>query len=103
MEDDAARPLLPLTIGDGSVGHAVGLTRNLLEIVAERAYAPGRPLVLGMRLPGPAGGQEVTLRAKSLGSRRRSDGRFAVRLRLVDLRREQRALLERALGSGEAL
>jgi hypothetical protein len=86
-----------LELDDGAVAEALSLTKNLLEVVGERAYAPGRPAVVRMVLAGT----QAELRAKSLGSKRRPDGRFATRLRLVDLRREQRALLQQALQAPE--
>jgi hypothetical protein len=43
-------------------------------------------------------GDPVRLRAKTIGSKRRADGRFVVRLRVIDLRREDRARLEALAG-----
>ena len=80
----------------GEEGFAVALDGLLLDVVSSGAHAPGRPVEVVLELPdGP-----LPLRAKSRGSRRREDGRFDVRLRLVELRREERARLEPALVAG---
>jgi hypothetical protein len=80
--------------GDGSEGHAVAFERTIMHAVGDNAYAPGRPLELTLRLEGEA----VEVRGKAIGSKKRDDGRFDLRIRLIDLRRDDRARLEAALG-----
>lgn len=83
----------PLTLARGVEGRAHSIDGEVLSCVVSRAYAPGAPVDLGVRLE--AG--ELALRGKSLGSKRRDDGRFDVRLRLLSLRREEREALAAAL------
>lgn len=78
---------------DGREAELLGLDGEIVELVSPRAFAPGAPL--GLRARDPEGPLE--LRAKSLGSKRREDGRFDVRVRLVNLRRADRERLCRAL------
>jgi len=69
-------------------GEAVGFEGETLHLVLDRPVAPGTPVAVRVG--------DLDLRGKSLGSKRRPDGRFDVRLRLVSLRREDRAKLEAA-------
>jgi hypothetical protein len=71
-------------------GSAVGLQGEVLTLVWPTAKAPGEPLALR----GVLGGCETELRVKTVGSKRRADGRYDVRVRLVNLRRAQRLALE---------
>jgi hypothetical protein len=80
--------------GDGSEGRALALEKTVLRAVGDNAYAPGRPLELVLQLDGEA----VEVRGKAIGSKKRDDGRFDLRIRLVDLRRDDRGRLEAALG-----
>lgn len=64
------------------------------RLVSAEPFAPGQPLALTVSLPTP-----VALQLKSLGSARRSDGRYDVRARAATLRREERAALMRFLGN----
>ena len=79
---------------DGTWGHALSLEgEERILLTANRAFAPGTPMELTMKLDsGP-----LLLQAKSLGSKRRHDGLFDVRARLVTLRRADRDLLRAAL------
>lgn len=79
----------PVRVRSGGEGEALSFAGEVLEIVIERAYAPGAPIELAIERPdGP-----LALRGKTIGSKKREDGRFVVRLRLVSLRREDRARL----------
>ncbi|MCZ7687520.1 MAG: hypothetical protein M5U28_55795 [Sandaracinaceae bacterium] len=62
----------------------------MLHLVLPRAFAPGAPLALTLELEDGA----LELTGKTIGSKRREDGRFDVRARLISLRREDRARLE---------
>lgn len=81
-----------LTTGEEAELHR--LEGERVALVSPRAFAPGAPL----ELQALVGGEDVPLRGKSLGSKRREDGRFDVRARLVSLRRVDRERLAQALG-----
>lgn len=75
---------------DGSRGYASGYSKGLLTVVCGRAYPPGRPLSLRLQMAdGP-----VSLSARCIGSRRTSEERFDVRMRLTNLTRAARVALE---------
>jgi hypothetical protein len=80
------------SLADGALAEVTGYAGEVLTFACERAHPPGEPLQLTVRLPDA----ELALAGKTVGSKRRDDGRFDVRLRLTSLRREQRSLLERA-------
>ncbi|MCB9592167.1 MAG: hypothetical protein H6719_05490 [Sandaracinaceae bacterium] len=84
---------LPVTFPDGR-GEALSFTGENLACALSRAFAPGAPLELSVALEGD---EALSLRGKTIGSKRRADGRFDVRLRLLSLRREEREALRRAL------
>lgn len=67
-------------------GELVGYAKNVIELVVPMPFAPGQPARFAV--------EGLALEGRSLGSRKREDGRFQVRLRLVSLRREQRLALE---------
>jgi hypothetical protein len=90
-------PRCPVTFADESTATAVSYEGEVLSVVCDRAHPPGRPLDLTLdTAEGP-----VPLRAKSAGSKRRTDGLFDVRLRLHSLRREDRERLDRAFATRE--
>lgn len=76
-------------VAGGGQGEAISFAGEVMHLVLERAFAPGAPLSL--ELAHPSGSMSLT--GKTIGSKRREDGRFDVRLRLVSLRREDRAKL----------
>ena len=82
-----------LRLEDGASGEAIRLDGEVLEVVLPRALAPGAPA----RMELDAGGEPIPIEGKTIGSKRRDDGRFDVRLRLVNLRRDHRAQLRSAL------
>jgi hypothetical protein len=82
-----------LRLSDGEFAEGVDLEGEKFALVSPRAFAPGAPVEMTAEL---AEG-ELQLVGKSLGSKRRSDGRFDVRVRLINLRREQRQQLHEAL------
>lgn len=75
---------MKLTVGEAS-GEAVRFEDGVLHAVIDRAFAPGAPLNISIG--------EMALDGKTIGSKRRDDGRFDVRIRLRNVRREDRALL----------
>lgn len=80
----------PTTLGDGGTALAIELAAGVLQLKVDRAYPPGKPLELTLEAPdGP-----LQLQGKSAGSKRGDDGRFSVRVKLLSLRREQKARLE---------
>jgi hypothetical protein len=80
----------------GGTGHAVAFDGHAIECLVDVPQATGRPVEIVLRFPDGA----LSLRTKSRGSRRCDDGRFQVWLRPVALRREERARLLAAFGSG---
>ena len=69
----------------GVDGSWVGFAKDVLEVLSPAPYAPGAPIALEV--------DGTPLQGKSLGSKRQADGRFLVRMRLINLRREHRAML----------
>jgi len=91
--EQAPTPALPaVEVTDGARGHAAAYAAERLELVLDRAYPPGRPLGFALTLAAGA----LRLEAKALGSKRREDARYDVRVKLTSLRREDRAALEQA-------
>ena len=82
-----------LSLEDGARGEAVRVDGEVIEIVAPRAFAPGAPV----RMRVDADGEAIPVEGKTIGSKRRDDGRFDVRLRLINLRRPHRVALESTL------
>ena len=77
-----------LTLPTGE-GEALRLEGERLEIISPTAFAPGQPLSF------TAGA--LHLEARSQGSKKRDDGRFDVRLRLINFSRVKRERLEELL------
>jgi hypothetical protein len=75
--------------GDGreAAAETVSLAGEILHVIADAAFAPGTPLSLAIEE------LERTAQGKTIGSKRRDDGRYDVRLRLVSSRREDRGKL----------
>ena len=72
--------------GDGSALHMAG---EVITLRLARAFAPGAPLRGVVALDG----LEIAIEGRTVGSRKTSDGTFEVRVRLVNLRREDRERL----------
>jgi hypothetical protein len=85
-----------LRFGAGGQGHAELLTGDRLHVVSEVPFAPGSPV----SCTAPLADGELDLEGRSQGSKRRDDGRFDVRLRLINLRRADRERLALALTPG---
>ena len=77
--------MIAVRIAEGE-GELVGYAKNVIELVSPTSFAPGQPARFEVA--------ELALEGRSLGSRKRDDGRFTVRFRLISLRREDRARLE---------
>jgi hypothetical protein len=94
---------------EGGEGEALSFSGEVLHVVLSRAYAPGAPITLELAHPtGP-----LSLRGKTIGSKRRAvvgeapvgeaaAPSFDVRLRVVSLRREERARLEGGVPRSDA-
>jgi hypothetical protein len=95
---DQQRPSLAVAVRDHGDARAVAFAGEVLELICDRAHPPGRPLALTVVLPDAA----LALNGKTIGSKRRPDGHFDVRLRMSSVRREQRAALEQALAPAKA-
>ena len=81
-----------MTLAGTVAGEAVEVERfdgKHLRLVSARAFAPGEPMVVKVALDATP----LTLDLKSLGSVRRSDGRFDVRARPATLTRGARERL----------
>lgn len=76
-------------VDQGGEGEAISLAGEVLHVVIDRPYAPGAPIA--MRLARADG--EMKIEGRTIGSKRRDDARFDVRVRLVSFTREQRARL----------
>lgn len=87
----------PARLAGGELAEAVGFDGSVVAIVSPRAFAPGAPVTLSVTLEGG----DVPVEGRSLGSKRRDDGRFDVRLRTVSLRRELRERLVVALAPAQ--
>ena len=79
----------PTLLQDGTAARAVGLAGEVLHLVTERAYPPGRPLSFSLE----AKDATISLQGKAAGSKLRADGRFDVKVKLNTVRREARAML----------
>jgi hypothetical protein len=75
---------------DAAGGEAEHFAAGIITLVASRAYAPGAPLTFEVVLDPTS---ELRLAGKTVGSKRRPDGRFEVRVRLTNLRRSERDAL----------
>lgn len=82
--------------GGAERGLALGFDGIVLELEAPQPFPAGQPMPLALI----AESGSVDLQGKSLGSKRRSDGRFVVRVRLINLRRSERELLQALFGRG---
>lgn len=82
-------PKPTLVIEDGTQGFAERFDKEFLHIRCTRAYPPGRPLNFKLHV----GEQEMSLSGRCIGSKKQAEGDFAVRLRMTNLRREDRLWL----------
>jgi hypothetical protein len=87
--------VLSVTIQGEHEGSLLAREGMLLTLASPKAYPPGQPLKLSLRLPGGP----LALEGRSLGSKKREDSSYELRLRLLNLRRETREALEHAVPS----
>lgn len=97
-QPDQHAPRLPVVVRDHGEAQAVAFAGEVLELVCDRAHPPGRPLALTITLPDAP----LELNGKTIGSKRRPDGHFDVRLRMSSVRREQRAALMSAFAPADS-
>lgn len=71
-------------------GHVVSCGIEVLVAVSPKPFPPGKPLELALLLPDA----EMPLHCRVIGSKKRDDGRFELRVRLTNLRRETREQLQ---------
>lgn len=67
-----------------------------LTLRSPRAFAPGSPIRFSLTDEGEA--ESKSFEGRTIGSKRVDEALFEVRLRLVNLRREDRELLQQKLG-----
>jgi hypothetical protein len=78
----------------GAIEQIEGL---VLRLRSPKAFPPGQPLALAFS----ADGSSIGLDARAIGSKRRDDGSFELRVRLINLRKDAREALEKAWSSIE--
>jgi hypothetical protein len=79
------------TVG-GAEGEAISFDGEMFVGIVTRAFAPGTPFTGAITLADGA----VAIEGRATGSKRTADGRFEVRARLINMRREDRVRLEAA-------
>ncbi|MBN1655027.1 MAG: hypothetical protein JXA30_14760 [Deltaproteobacteria bacterium] len=77
-------------VSTGEEGEARAFSDPILTLICERAFPPGRPIT--MTLYTDRG--QLALQAKTIGSRREIEQRYEVRVRMINLRRMERDLLQ---------
>lgn len=94
-EQASAQPArLEGVFSDDVAAAAVGFAGLVLHVVAGKAYPPGRPLSLVL----DADGNPLALAGRCIGSKRRPEGSYDVRVRLTNLTRPARLRLEATFG-----
>ena len=86
-------------LADGTAARAVGFAGEVMHLVAERAYPPGRPLEFALQA---AAETTLALQGKAAGSKLREDGRFDLKVKLHTVRREDRTTLASLRGHSAA-
>ena len=82
-----------IEVAKAGEGRAESYDGEFLACVLRRAFAPGTPMKITFR----TGGGELALDGRCVASKRRGEGEFDVRVRLVSLRRADHAALAAAL------
>lgn len=80
----------PVRIADAYDGELLRFEGQQLCLCSPKAFPPGQPLALRLE-------PELRLEARAIGSRRLPDGRFELRVRLINLTKDAREALNRAL------
>jgi hypothetical protein len=83
-----------IRLDSGEEAEARTFDGALLTLLSPRAFAPGAPI----RFTAATEGEARHFEGRALGSKRVDEGQFEVRMRFVNLRREDRELLEQTLG-----
>ncbi|QQR89873.1 MAG: hypothetical protein IPJ88_17155 [Myxococcales bacterium] len=78
-------------------GQALGLSGEVIRIELPRAHAPGSPIAFVLEHDG--GSMELNGRTIDCTKKDATEGMFRIRVRLVNLRREQRLMLDQLLSS----
>jgi len=86
---------LKARFSDGSRAETAAYADHILALRVERAYPPGRPLELSLERPDA---DPLGLSGRCIGSKKRPDGDFDVRLRMTNFTRDARLFLERHYG-----
>jgi len=81
---------VPIQLESGETGELTGFDGKLLSLTAPTARAPGQPTAFTVQTAD--GAREYA--GRSIGSKLRDDGRFDVRMRLVNLTRVAREALQ---------
>jgi hypothetical protein len=81
--------IAPARIDGAGDGSAVSIAGEILTLMVPRAFAPGAPFRGAVLLPDG----ELSIEGRTVNSRKTPDGTFEVRVRLVNLRREDRLRL----------
>ena len=81
-------------LDSGEEAEARAFDGALLTLWSPRAFAPGAPILFTATTEGDTRNFE----GRALGSKRVAEVQFEVRMRFVNLRREDRELLEQTLG-----
>lgn len=84
---------MELRFDDDRRGRAESLDGNILTFESDRAFAPGAPI----RFEASPAGESRALEGRSVSSKRVAPEAFVVRMRFVNLTREDRRLLIAAL------
>lgn len=92
---DCPHDTIVLRIEDALLGSVVSCDAELLCGISPKAFPPGKPLTFSMLL---ADG-ELPLSGRCIGSKKRDDGSFELRVRLTNLRREARARIEQVFAT----
>lgn len=79
----------------GETGHLVSWDGETMVLSASAAYAPGSPLEATLQLvDGP-----LRVEGRTKDSKRDASGAFSVRVRVINLRREDKARLQTAIST----
>jgi hypothetical protein len=84
--------MVPATIAGkwrGAIEQVDGL---VVRLASPNAFPPGQPLTIAFQHEG----SDVRLEARTIGSKRRDEETFELRVRLINLRKDAREALERA-------
>jgi hypothetical protein len=84
--------MIKLRIEGSLLGSATACDTEVLVAISPKAFPPGKPLELVMILET----EDLALSGRCIGSKKRDDAQFDLRVRLTNLRREAREKLVQA-------